>query len=47
MAGLLRRVASQRLGGDRPSPIRAGLAAAAAGAAAAALTYRLLRSESG
>jgi len=34
-----------RLGGERPSRVRALLAAGTAGVAAAVLTYRLLRSD--
>jgi hypothetical protein len=41
MAGLLKRVAAERVSGSRPSVPRS-IAAAAAGAAAA-ITYRLLR----
>jgi hypothetical protein len=44
MRELVKRVAAQRIGGDRPSPPRAALAASAAGAAAAIVTYRVLRS---
>jgi hypothetical protein len=44
MRGFVKRVAAERLGGGRPSPPRAMLAASVAGAAAAALTYRALRS---
>jgi hypothetical protein len=40
----LYRATIQRLGGDRPSPIRAVAAAAAAGTATGILVYRLLRS---
>jgi hypothetical protein len=43
MGELVKRVAAQRLGGERPSPPRALLAASAAAAAAAVLTYRVLR----
>jgi hypothetical protein len=43
MAGLLKRVAAERVSGQRPSVLRAVVASGAAGAAAAALTYRLLR----
>jgi hypothetical protein len=43
MTGFVQRVASERMKGNRPSPIRAMLAAAAVGAAATGLTYRLLR----
>lgn len=34
---------AQRLGGERPTPIRAAVAAATVGAAAAVTTYKLLR----
>jgi hypothetical protein len=44
VANALKSAASKRLGGYRPSPLHAALAAAVAGVAAAALTYRLLRS---
>lgn len=44
MRDFMKRVAAQRIGGDRPSPPRALLAASAAGTAAAVLTYRVLRS---
>jgi len=43
MRGFVKRVAAQRMGGDRPSAPRALLAASATGAAAAVLTYRVLR----
>jgi hypothetical protein len=43
MRGLVKRVATERIGGGRPSPPRAMLVASAAGAAAAVLTYRALR----
>ncbi len=41
--GMLRRAVTDRLKGDRPSPVRAVLAAAVAGGAAAAITYKALR----
>jgi hypothetical protein len=44
MSGVLTSALSQRASGDRPSPIKAALAAAVAGAATAALTYRFVRS---
>jgi hypothetical protein len=44
VTGVVKDAVSQRLGGDRPSPLKASLAAIAAGAAAALLTYRVLRS---
>ena len=43
MTGFVKRVAAERIAGNRPSPARAVAAAAAVGAAAAAITYRLLR----
>jgi hypothetical protein len=43
MTGIVKRVVAERMGGKRPSPVRAMVAAAAAGAATAALTYRALR----
>jgi hypothetical protein len=43
MAGLLKRVAAERVSGERPGAGRALIAAVAAGAAAAGVTYRLLR----
>jgi hypothetical protein len=42
--GVLKGALEQKLGGDRPSPARASLAAAVAGAVAAVITYRVLRS---
>jgi hypothetical protein len=36
--------AIQRLKGEKPSPLRAGVGAAAAGAATGIVVYRLLRS---
>jgi hypothetical protein len=44
MRGLVKRVAMERAGGDRPSAPRALIVASAAGAAMGALTYRVLRS---
>jgi hypothetical protein len=44
MRGFMKRVAADRIGGDRPSSPRALLVASAAAAAAAVLTYRVLRS---
>lgn len=35
---------SKRLGGEKPSPAHAALAAVIAGVAAAAVTYRIMRS---
>ena len=43
MSDFVKRVAADRLGGSRPSPARAMIAAAAVGIAATGLTYRLLR----
>jgi hypothetical protein len=43
MPGFVKRVAAERIGGGRPSPPRALLAASAAGAVAAVVTYRVLR----
>lgn len=44
MSGLVESTLAKRVQGDRPSPLRAVLTAAAAGAAAAVITYRLIRS---
>ena len=44
MSGLVKSAIETRVGGGKPSPARAVLAAAVAGAAAAALTYKALRS---
>ena len=44
MAGFVKSAVMERLGGDRPSPLKAALVALAVGAVAAVLTYRLLRS---
>jgi hypothetical protein len=44
MSAFIGKAAAQRLAGQRPSALQAGLAAAVAGAAAAGLTYRALRS---
>jgi hypothetical protein len=41
---ILKAAVADRLKGNRPSPVRAGLAAAVAGVAAAAVTYKALRS---
>jgi hypothetical protein len=43
MAGMVKRALAERVGGKRPSPLRAVVAAAAAGVAAAGITYRVLR----
>jgi hypothetical protein len=47
MGDFLKKVAADRMTGERPSPPRALGAALAAGAAAAVITYRLLRHEPG
>jgi hypothetical protein len=44
MGGFVKKVAMDRIGGDKPSAPRAFLAASAAGAFTAVLTYRALRS---
>jgi hypothetical protein len=44
MSGVLKSTLIQRVKGERPSPLRASIAAVAAGFAAAVLTYRLVRS---
>jgi hypothetical protein len=44
MAGIVKGAFGKRLSGDRPSSVKASLAAAVAGAAAAVVTYRVLRS---
>jgi hypothetical protein len=44
MRDFIESVAGQRIGGERPSPPRALVAASAVAAAAGALTYRVLRS---
>jgi hypothetical protein len=36
-------VAADRVSGKKPSPVRAAIAALAAGAAASAVTYRVMR----
>ena len=42
--GPLKRTVTARLGGDKPSPPSAALAAVIAGAIVAAVTYKALRS---
>jgi hypothetical protein len=42
--GPLRRTVMERLGGDKPSPLRAAVAAAIVGIIVAVITYKLLRS---
>ena len=44
MSEFLKNAVADRLAGDRPSPVKAGLVSVVAGAAAAAVTYRVLRS---
>ena len=44
MSGLLKSAVAKRVGGERPSPLHAAVAAAVAGMAAAVLTYRVIRS---
>jgi hypothetical protein len=44
VANVLKDAVAKRVGGDRPSPFHAAIAAVVAGAAAAAVTYRVLRS---
>jgi hypothetical protein len=44
VAGFVKNAVTERLGGDRASPLKASLAAIVAGAAAAMLTHRVLRS---
>jgi 1,4-dihydroxy-2-naphthoate octaprenyltransferase len=44
MGGLLKSTLAKRLQGERPSPLRASVAAVVAGVAAAVLTYRVVRS---
>jgi hypothetical protein len=43
VSGFVKRVAADRMGGERPGAPRALGAAVAVGAAAAVLTYRVLR----
>jgi hypothetical protein len=43
MMGIVKRAIADRLSGNRPSPLRAGLAAVVAGAAVATVTYKALR----
>jgi hypothetical protein len=43
MSDFVKRIAAERIGGERPGAPRALGAAVAVGAAAAALTYRVLR----
>jgi hypothetical protein len=44
VSDFLKNAVADRLAGDRPSPVKAGLVSMVAGAAAAAVTYRVLRS---
>lgn len=46
MSGFLKRVATDRIAGERPAPPRALAASVVVGSAVAAITYRLLRRES-
>jgi hypothetical protein len=46
VSGFLKKVATDRISGERPAPPRALAAAIVAGSALAAITYRLLRRES-
>ena len=41
--GVLKRAVADRMKGDRPSPVRAVLAATVAGGIAAVITYKALR----
>jgi hypothetical protein len=41
---VLKNAVAKRLGGERPSPLSAAVAATVAGMAAAVLTYRVIRS---
>ena len=41
--GILKRAITDRLKGDRPSPVRAVLAAVVAGSVVAVVTYKALR----
>ena len=43
MSDFIKRIAAERIGGERPGAPRAMGAAAVVGAAAAVVTYRLLR----
>jgi hypothetical protein len=43
MRDFMKRVIADRLGGDKPSPIRAFGAATVVGVAAAGITYKALR----
>ena len=43
MAGFVKQVVTDRMGGKKPSVFRAVAAAGAVGVAAAGLTYRVLR----
>jgi hypothetical protein len=44
VSAFVKNAFADRLGGGRPSPVKAGLVSVMAGAAAAAVTYRVLRS---
>jgi hypothetical protein len=43
MSGVIKQAFSDRIGGKRPSPVRALAAATVAGVAAAGITYKVLR----
>jgi hypothetical protein len=44
MSGFVKDTFVKRVSGDRPSPVKASIAAMAAGAAVAVIAYRVLRS---
>jgi hypothetical protein len=44
VTGIVKDAVTKRLSGDRPSPLKASLAAGVAGAAVAILAYKALRS---
>lgn len=46
MTGFVKNTVAKRLQGDRPSVVRALLAAGAVGVGAAVLTYKLMRTQS-
>jgi hypothetical protein len=43
MMNAIKKAVTQRLGGDRPSPVRSFAAASVVGTAAGVVAYRLLR----
>jgi hypothetical protein len=45
VTGIVKDAVTKRLSGDRPSPLKASLAAGVAGAAVAMLAYKVLRSQ--